>query len=324
MMKCIHVNETGGPEVLQLVSKPQPTIEPGHVIVKNAFVGINFIDIYHRTGLYPLPLPFIPGREGAGIIVETSPEVTRFQVGDQVAWIGPSGYAEYTKVPISHVVPLPSGMTLEQGAASMIQGLTALTLITQAYSVKKGDWVLVHAGAGGTGQWLIQLLKILGAKVITTVGNEMKAQKVMDLGVDHVFCYALNDLQNLSKTILDWTQGKGVQVVYDGVGAATFEASLSSLAKQGYLISFGNASGKVPLFDISRLSKGNVYLARPTLFEYLDNEESMQHYASMLFSMMEKHQLHPQIHKIYTLNQIQEAHKELESRKSTGKILLQI
>ncbi|KAJ3365607.1 hypothetical protein GGF32_008740 [Allomyces javanicus] len=321
MMKAIQVSATGGVDVLKLATVARPVLAAGQVLVKNAYSGLNYIDTYHRTGLYKLPLPFIPGREGAGVIEAVGDGVKGLKVGDRVAWIGPGSYAEYTAVPASKVQVVPDNVPLDTAAASLLQGLTALTLVKLGYAVKQGDWVLVHAAAGGTGGLLVQLAKHFGAKVIATTSSDAKVAEAVRLGADHVIRY---DREDIAARVKEITGGEGVHAVFDGVGKATFDASLASLRRRGYMVSFGNASGKVPDVDLLKLSKGNVYLLRPTLFEYIQTEDEFKTYATELFDLIKTQKLELRIHKVFDLANAAAAHEELESRKAVGKILLKI
>ncbi|KAJ3375412.1 NADPH:quinone reductase [Allomyces arbusculus] len=321
MMKAIQVSATGGVDVLKLATVARPVLAAGQVLVKNAYSGLNYIDTYHRTGLYKLPLPFIPGREGAGVIEAVGDGVKGLKVGDRVAWIGPGSYAEYTAVPASKVQVVPDSVPLDTAAASLLQGLTALTLVKLGYAVKQGDWILVHAAAGGTGGLLVQLAKHFGAKVIATTSSDAKVAEAIRLGADHVIRY---DREDIVQRVKEITGGEGVHAVFDGVGKATFDASLASLRRRGYMVSFGNASGKVPDVDLLKLSKGNVYLLRPTLFEYIQTEDEFKTYATELFDLIKTQKLELRIHKVFDLANAAAAHEELESRKAVGKILLKI
>ncbi|KAI9222699.1 putative NADPH--quinone reductase [Blastocladiella britannica] len=320
-MKAIQVAATGGVDTLVLATVAKPTAGAGQVLVRNTYSGVNFIDTYHRTGLYKLPLPFIPGREAVGTIEAVGTGVTRLAVGDRVAWIGPGSYAEYTAAPIGFTVKVPAAIPDETAAAALLQGLTALAFVKHAYPVQKGDYVLVHAGAGGTGGLLVQLAKQRGAHVIATTSSEAKADMARSLGADHVIRY---DHEKVSERVLAITGGKGVAAVFDGVGKATFDESLASLGRRGFLISFGNASGKVPEVDLMRLSKNNVYLARPTLFEAIKTEEEFLELADELYGLIAQDKLKIRIHKTFPLVNAGDAHTEIEAGKTAGKILLQI
>ncbi|KAI9179752.1 hypothetical protein H9P43_005082 [Blastocladiella emersonii ATCC 22665] len=321
-MKAIQVAKTGGIEVLTYTtSVARPAVAAGQVLVKNAYSGVNFIDTYHRGGLYPLPLPFIPGREGAGVVEAVGDGVTEFAVGDRVAWMGPGSYAEYTAMGTTHVTKIPASVSLETAAAGLLQGLTALTLVKLAYPIKQGDTVLIHAAAGGTGGLLVQLAKHLGATVIGTTSSDAKVAEATRLGADHVIRY---DRENIAERVKEITGGKGVHAVYDGVGKATFQASLDSLGRRGFLLTFGNASGKVPDVNVFSLTKNNVYLARPTLFEYIKTHEEFLELAQELFALLEAKKLEVRLHKVYPLSAAAESHTEIEAGKTVGKILLKV
>ncbi len=252
-MKLIQVSEPGGPEVLKLTEKPVPTPNAGEVLVRLEAIGVNFIDVYHRTGLYPLPLPFTPGMEGAGSVEDVGPDVTGLKRGDRVAWAMHAGsYAEYAKVPASRLVRVPESVTSEQAAAAMLQGMTAHYLTTSVYNLKRGDWALVHAAAGGVGLLLVQLAKRVEAKVIGTVSTAEKAKLAREAGADEVINYKNQDFESESRRI---TNGSGVNVVYDSVGQSTFMKSLASLAPRGMLALFGQSSGSVPPFDPALLAQ---------------------------------------------------------------------
>ncbi|KAL7752073.1 hypothetical protein RI367_002602 [Sorochytrium milnesiophthora] len=330
-MKAILIKATGGPEAMEEVhDAPRPQCGDTDVIVRNEYAGVNYIDTYHRTGLYPLPLPLILGREGAGVVDQVGSKVASgIKVGDKVTYLSPHSYAEYTAVPERLLAKLPAWIDTRAGAASLLQGLTACGLTHFAYPVKAGDTVLVHAAAGGTGRLLVQICHRLGARVIATVSTQEKAEIARSLGADEVILYSTEDVVERVKQLTD---GKGVHCVYDGVGASTFDASLASLRTRGVLVSFGNASGKVPPFDIARLSKGNTSILRPTLFEYVQTREDFDQLCKTLFDMMNpasstSHKpLNIDVYKAYPLTAAgtQEAHRDLESRKTTGKLILTV
>jgi NADPH2:quinone reductase len=265
---AIRISEHGGPEVMQWEPVSLPAPGPGEVQVRNHAVGVNFIDIYHRTGLYPVPLPSGLGQEGAGEVVAVGEGVTDLQVGDRVVYLSPApgAYAEALNIPADRAVKLPDAVSFEVAAAMWLKGLTAQYLLRQTHKVQPGDWLLVHAAAGGVGSILVPWAKRLGAHVIGTVGNDEKAARAKKLGCDHVIVYTR---EAFPQRVRELTGGRGVDVVYDSVGAATFEGSLDSLRPLGLMVSYGNASGKVPPFDIGLLAaKGSLFLTRPTLFTY--------------------------------------------------------
>ena len=277
---------------------------------------------YFRSGLYPAPsFPYTLGREAEGTIVSTAPsgELYGLKSGDKAVWMAEGAYAEYTAVPAAKAVKVPSDMDPKIGAAALLQGLTALTLIREAHHVKKGDWVLVHAAAGGTGLWLCQLLKAVGANVIGTASTPEKVELASKAGATHMINYSKEDVKS---KVDELTKGAGVIAVFDGVGKDTFDLSLDCLARKGSLISFGNASGAVPPVAIARLSAKNARLMRPTLFGYLVTREEFEHYVNELFDFVLKDKLDVRIHEVYPLSQVARAHEDLQGRKTTGKLLL--
>jgi NADPH2:quinone reductase len=320
-MHAIQITQTGGPEALHLseVAKPEP--KSGEVLVKVAAAGLNFIDVYFREGRYPAPLPFIAGQEGAGTIVAVGADVKGFSVGDHVAWCNTRGsYAEFIAVPISALVKVPEGIALEDAAAVLLQGLTAHYLATDTYKIKPGDTVLVHAGAGGVGLLLTQIAKLLGAHVITTVSTEPKAELSRAAGADHVILYTV---QNFAEEVKRITDGELLTVVYDSVGKTTFEDSLKCLRPRGTLALVGASSGAVPPFDLIRLSQmGSLFITRPTLKDYIATREEFDRRAADLFGWMGRDKLHVRIGQRFPLAEAAEAHRALEGRKTTGKVLL--
>ncbi|KAH7029116.1 uncharacterized protein B0I36DRAFT_244958 [Microdochium trichocladiopsis] len=322
-MKGVIIEKTGGTEVLQhKTDLPVPQPKDGEVLVKNDFVGVNFIDTYFRSGLYPAPsFPYVLGREAEGTIVKTggAGDLYGLKEGDKVVWMNTGAYGEYTAVPAEKVVKVPDSLPPKVGAASLLQGLTALTLIREAHHVQKGDWVLVHAAAGGTGQWLCKLLKSVGANTIATASTPEKLELATKAGASHVINYSHEDVK---AKVLELTGGKGVIAVFDGVGKSTFDLSLSCLARKGSMLSFGNASGAVEPFAISRLSAKNVRLMRPTLFNFIAERHEFESYTKELFDMIIKDNLEPSIHEVYPLSEVGRAQNDLEGRKTTGKLLL--
>ncbi|KAI0164971.1 NAD(P)-binding protein [Xylariaceae sp. FL1272] len=322
-MKAVIINKTGGPEVLEYRTDiPVPTPIDGNLLIKNDFLGVNFIDTYFRTGLYPPPqLPYILGREAEGTVVSTGPGDTNgLKVGDRVVYMCEGVYAEYTSVPSSKAVAIPSSPALKPGvaAAALLQGLTALTLVREAHAVKKGDWVLVHAAAGGTGLLLVQLLKAIGANTIGTASTEEKCKLAKDNGATHTINYSVEDVKT---KVMDFTSGAGCIAVYDGVGKSTFDTSLECVARKGSLLSYGNASGAPAPLTIARLSAKNARLMRPTLFNYIVTREELVGYAEDLWKFVEGG-LSVKVHEVYPLSEVKRAHEDLEGRKSTGKLLL--
>jgi NADPH:quinone reductase len=320
-MKLIQVSELGGPEVLKLTEKSVPTPNADEVLVRLEAIGVNFIDIYHRTGLYPLPLPFTPGMEGAGRVEDLSPDVTGLKKGDRVAWAMRAGsYAEYANVPASRLVRVPDSVSSEQAAAAMLQGMTAHYLTTSVYHLKRGDWAIVHAAAGGVGLLLIQLAKRVGANVIGTVSTEEKAKLAREAGADEIINYRNQDFESESRRI---TNGSGVNVVYDSVGRDTFMKSLGALAPRGMLALFGQSSGPVPPFDPALLlQKGSLFLTRPSLAHYTLTREELEARARDIFEWIQSGQLRIDINHRFPLSSAAEAHAALEGRKTTGKVLL--
>ncbi|KXL50060.1 hypothetical protein M433DRAFT_141418 [Acidomyces richmondensis BFW] len=321
-MKGVIIEKTGGTEVLQYKTDlPVPEPKEGQILVKNNFIGINYIDTYFRSGLYPAPnFPYILGREAEGTVVKTgSGDTFGIKDGDRVVYMGEGTYAEYTATPAAKAVKVPPSIDPHVSAAALLQGLTALTLIRESHPVKKGDWVLVHAAAGGTGLLLCQLLKAVGAYTIGTASTTEKVENAKRAGATYVINYSQDDVKS---KVMELTNGQGVIAVFDGVGKSTFDLSLDCLARKGSMISFGNASGAVPPLTISRLSAKNARLMRPTLFNYIVTREEFETYANELFQFIEKGQLDIKIHKTYPLSEVAQAQEDLESRKTSGKLLL--
>jgi NADPH:quinone reductase len=320
-MKAVRVHKYGGPEVLTQEDIPVPEPKAGEARVKIEAVGVNFIDIYQRTGLYPLQTPFTLGMEGAGIVDAVGEGVSEVKPGDRVAYAMILGsYAEYAVVPAWRLALLPANVDAQSGAALMLQGMTAHYLTHSTYPLKKGESALVHAAAGGVGLLLIQIAKQLGATVIGTVSTEAKAKLAKDAGADHLILYTQTDFVDEIKKI---TAGRGVQVVYDSVGQSTFEKSLDCLRPRGTMVLFGQSSGPVPPFDAGKLAaKGSLFLTRPSLIHYtLDRAELLER-ASDLFSWTASSKLKLRIEKTFTLAEAAEAHRQLEGRKTAGKIIL--
>ncbi|KAF9354153.1 NADPH:quinone reductase [Mortierella sp. NVP85] len=323
-MNAVQIAQHGDSSILAYVSVPKPTPKSDQVLVKVAYSGVNFIDTYQRSGLYPQNLPFILGREGSGEIVEVGSEAKGdFQVGDRVAFVGPGSYAEYDAVSTTTLAKLPAAVSLEQGAALLLQGLTAWSLVRQAYKVEKGDWVLIHAAAGGVGLLLCQMCKLLGANVIGTTSTEAKANLAKQNGADYVVDYS-NGYDSLIDKVNELTENKGVHVVFDGVGAATFDVSLKVVRRLGTVISFGNSSGAVPPVNIMRLAEKNIRLMRTTLFQYITTQEEFEALSKELLQLVAENKLQFAIHKIYNIKDVKQAHDDLEGRKTTGKLLLSL
>lgn len=320
-MKAIQVQKTGGPEVLTLVDVPIPKPKPNEAIVKIAASGVNFIDVYFREGRYPAPVPFVDGQEGAGTVTEVGSDVKTLKPGDHVAYSNVLGsYAEYAAVPAEKLVKVPSGISDEQAAAAMLQGMTAHYLAHSTYPLKKGETALIHAAAGGVGLLLVQMAKNIGARVIGTAGTEEKTKLAKDAGADEMIVYTKQDFETETKRL---TENKGVHVIYDGVGKSTFEQDLNLLRPRGYLVLFGGSSGAVPPFDPIKLAqKGSLFLTRPSLMHYVLTREELEHRAGDVLGWIAAGKLKLRIAHKYKLEEAQQAHKDLEGRKTTGKILL--
>ena len=338
LMSGVIVEKTGGTEVLQYKTDlPVPTPKEGEVLVKNEVSGINYIDTYYRSGLYPSPKPEILGRDAAGIIVAIGPKVEGFEHNDRVVWMGTAGYAQYTAAPAAKTIKVPKEISLPDACAALLQGLTAMTLTEESHHVDKGDWVLVLAASGGVGGWLCQILKAKGAHTIATVGSRPKVQIAKDAGADVVLVEGEDDVKG---EVMKRTNGEGVRAVFDGVGKATFDRDLEVVARKGSVVSFGNASGAVEPLTIScalplsvfrgyqklilyrRLSPKCIKLTRPMLFAYIATRAEFEHYVNELFDMMIKNNFKVNIHETYPLKDIKRAQDDLEARKTTGKLLL--
>jgi len=320
-MKAIQVKQVGGPDAMEVVELPVPQPKANEAVVKLAAAGVNFIDVYFREGRYKAPLPFIPGQEGAGEVTAVGADVKSLKVGDRVAWTGLQGaYAEYAAVPADRLVPIPQGVSEQQAAAAMLQGMTAHYLSHDTYPLKRHETALVHAAAGGVGLLLVQMAHNIGARVIATVSTEEKAKLAREAGAAEVILYTQVDFEAETKRL---TGGKGVDVVYDSVGKTTFEKGLNILRPRGMMVLFGGSSGAVPPFDLVALSqKGSLYVTRPTLFNYIATREELVARSGAVFGMMAAGKLELRIEHIYTLAEAQRAHRELEGRKTTGKLLL--
>jgi NADPH2:quinone reductase len=320
-MKAMRVHKHGGPEVLTLEEIPVPEPKAGEARVKIEAIGVNYIDVYQRTGLYPLQTPFTLGTEGAGIVDAVGPNVTEVKKGERVGYaMIPGSYAEYAIVPAARLVPIPPNIDARSAAALMLQGMTAHYLTHSTYPLKKGETALLHAAAGGVGLLLIQIVKQLGATVIGTVSTEAKAKLAKEMGADHLILYTQNDFLAEVKKLTD---GHGVNVVYDSVGQTTFDKSLDCLRPRGYLVLFGQSSGPVPPFDPGKLAaKGSLFLTRPSLAHYtLDRAELLQR-ANDLFSWTASGKLKLRMEKTFRMAEAAEAHRQLEGRKTTGKVIL--
>jgi NADPH2:quinone reductase len=319
-MRAIQVRKTGGPEVLEPVDLPTPEPKPGEVLVRVAASGVNFIDTYVREGRYPAELPFIPGQEAAGTVEKLGEGVTGFAVGDHVAWNGTRGtYAEYACAAAKDLLHVPPGMSLEDAAAVLLQGVTAHYLVQDTYKVQRGDTVLVHAGAGGVGLLLTQMAKMLGARVITTVSTDEKAELSREAGADNVILYTHESFADAVKRLAP----EGLPVVYDSVGKTTFEDSLKCLRPRGLMALYGGSSGAVPPFDLIRLSTmGSLYVTRPTLRDYVQTRAELERRATDVFGWVAERKLKVRIGNKYRLAEAQQAHIDLQARKTTGKVLL--
>jgi NADPH2:quinone reductase len=320
-MKAIQVSQTGGPEVMKFVDLPTPDPKPNEAVVEIKAAGVNFIDVYFREGRYPTPLPFINGQEGAGVVTSVGTDVTNVKAGDRVAYTGVMGsYAEYAAVPADRLVPVPDQIGFQQAAAAMLQGMTAHYLSHGSYQIKSGETALIHAAAGGVGLLLVQMCKLLGARVIGTAGSEEKAALARAAGADEVIIYTTQDFEAEAKRL---TGGKGVHVVYDGVGKTTFQKDLNVLRPRGYLVLFGGASGAVPPFDLLELTKhGSLFITRPSLQHYIATREELEQRSGDVLQMIVRWDLKLNIHKTYSLAEAEQSHRDLEGRRTTGKLLL--
>jgi NADPH:quinone reductase len=321
-MKAIQIHETGGPEVLKLADLPIPQPGPGQVLIRVEAIGVNFIEVYFRKGTYKAALPLTPGSEAAGTVEELGPGVTGFAAGDAVASTSVLGsYAEYALVPAAQLVKMPDGLSMEQAAAAMLQGMTAHYLAYSTFPLKKGDTCLVHAGAGGVGLLLTQMAARIGAHVITTVSTNEKAELSREAGASEVILYTEQDFVTEVKRI---TNGKGVDVVYDSVGKTTFDGSLNCLHPRGMLALFGGSSGPVPPFDLIQLSgKGSLFVTRPTLWHYIATRAELEWRAGDVLGWAANGELKLRTEFVYDLADVAQAQSDLEARKTTGKILLE-
>ena len=321
-MKAIRVNEPGGPEKLVLENIPVPEPQAGQVLVKVAAAGVNFIDIYQRTGLYPVPAPFTPGQEGAGTVEATGPGVDTIKPGDRVTWYyaSPCSYAEYAVLPANVVLPVPNGADIKTAAASMLQGMTAHYLTHSTYPLKPGDICLVHAAAGGTGMLITQMAKMAGAQVIGTTSTPEKAARAKRAGCDEVINYTEQDFETEVKRLTD---RHGVDVVYDSVGKSTWEKSLNCVRPRGMMVTFGNASGPVdPIQPLILSAKGSIFLTRPKLADYVASPDELQWRAGDVLNWAATGKLRITIDREYDLADAGQAHTDLASRKTSGKLLL--
>jgi len=320
-MKAIQIKQTGGPEVLEYVDLPTPTAKANEAVVKTTAIGVNFIDVYNREGRYKVPLPFVPGQEAAGIVEAVGKDVTTLKPGDRVAYASMLGsYAEYACVAADRLVKVPDGVDDRQAAAVMLQGMTAHYLTHDTFPLKRGDTALIHAAAGGVGLLLVQMAHNIGARVIGTVSTEEKSKLARDAGADEVILYTKSDFESESKRL---TGGKGVDVVYDSVGKTTFEKGLNVLRPRGMMALFGGSSGAVaPVDPIVLTQKGSLFLTRPSLGHYIITSDELQKRAGAVFGMIGAGKLKLRIEHVYPLKDAPQAHRDLEARKTTGKLLL--
>ncbi|OGL03855.1 MAG: NADPH:quinone reductase [Candidatus Rokubacteria bacterium RIFCSPLOWO2_02_FULL_68_19] len=320
-MKAIRIKTLGGPEVLTLEDIPDPKPGPGEAVVKLEAAGLNFIDVYYRTGLYKAQLPITLGVEGGGVVTEVGPNVAEVKVGDRVAYSGVLGsYAQFAAVPAARLVKLPEGLDGKAGAAAMLQGMTAHYLSHATYPLKPGDWCLVHAAAGGVGLLLCQMAKMRGARVIGTVSTEAKAKLARAAGADEVILYTTQDFEAEVKRI---TGGAGVPVVYDSVGKTTFDKSLNCLAPRGVMVLYGQSSGPVPSLDPAILNqKGSLFLTRPSLVHHTATREELLQRSGDVLGWIKAGKLKLRIDLTLPLAQAADAHRQLEGRQTTGKVLL--
>ncbi|KAK9313668.1 hypothetical protein V1524DRAFT_435180 [Lipomyces starkeyi] len=318
--KVFVVPKTGGREVLEFKDAPVPEVSTTQILVKNEYAGLNFIDSYFRSGLYPASTPYVAGGEAAGTVVAVGSSVTKFKVGDRVAWLGSGAFAEYSAVDEGRSVSvIPEDIDFKTAAASLLQGLTALSLVKDAYEVKPGDWILVQAAAGGMGLLLCQLINNIGAHAIGTVSTPEKAALAKSAGAEYVINYTEDDYV---KKVLELTDGLGVHAAFDGVGKATFEGSFSLVRRKGSMITFGNASGAVPPFNVARLSQKNIKLLRPMRSNYMATPEEWDFYTSELWKAIADGSLKITVYKVYPLEDYRSAAEALETRLSTGKVVL--
>jgi NADPH:quinone reductase len=320
-MKAIQINKTGGPEVMELADLPVPQPKPSEAVVKIAAAGVNFIDVYNREGRYKAPLPLVLGQEGAGSVVAVGTDVHNVAADDRVAYTMVLGsYAEYAAVPAAKLVKIPRGVTDNDAAAAMLQGMTAHYLVYDTFPLKKGQIALIHAAAGGVGLLLTQMAHNIGARVIATVSTDEKAKLAREAGADDIILYTQTDFEAETKRLTD---GKGVDVVYDSVGKTTFEKGLNLLRPRGMMVLYGGSSGAVAPFDpLVLTAKGSLFLTRPSLGNYIATEQELDARAGAVFGMIRDGKLNLRSEHIYPLADAQQAHRDLEGRKTTGKLLL--
>ena len=327
-MRAVVLEQNGSPDELHYrTDYPVPYPEKDQLLIKNEVSGINFIDTYFRTGLYPLPSkPAILGQEAAGTVAALGSGFNPlgFNVGDRVVWMKFGSYAEYSAVPAEKTIKIPDGISNEDALGSFLMGMTALSLVREAYAVQKGDWVMLHAAAGGVGLLMCQLLRAIGAKTIATAGGPEKCKLAKENGADYVIDYKSPDGPKWLDEVKRLTNGEGVTVVYDSVGKDTWEDSLEAARRKGKVVFYGNSSGPVPPFPVARLGTKNISVMRPTLMNYTYTREELEHYAHELFKLVKSGELKIRIHETYPLENAAQAHRDLEARKSTGKLLLRV
>ena len=319
-MNAIVVKQFGGPEALSYEDMPIPSLGAGQALVRITASGVNFIDVYHRMGKYEGAPPFIVGNEAAGVIEALAPDARGFRVGDRVAYCNVRGsYADYAAVPVERLVPVPNSVDDQTAAAVLLQGMTAHYLSRTTYPLRNGDDALVHAAAGGVGLLLTQMARRIGARVIATVSTDEKAKLAREAGADDVILYTKQDFERETKRL---TADAGVHVVYDSVGKTTFEKGLNVLRRRGMMVSFGQSSGNAPAIEPLRLIEGSLFLTRPTLIDYVATTEELRERAADVFGMVERHELHVRVAHVYKLADAANAHRDLEARKTTGKLVL--
>lgn len=320
-MKAIQVKQTGGPEVMELVDLPVPQPKPNEAVVKIQASGVNFIDVYNREGRYKAPLPFVLGQEAAGVVSAVGAEAKGIAVGDRVAYTMALGsYAEYAAVPSDRLVKVPAGVGDREAAAAMLQGMTAHYLAYDTHPLKQGQTALIHAAAGGVGLLLVQMAHHIGVRIVATVSTEEKAKLARAAGADEIILYTQSDFEAETKRI---TGGQGVDVVYDSVGKTTFEKGLNLLRPRGMMVLYGGSSGAVaPMDPLVLTQKGSIFLTRPSLGHYIITPQELQQRAGAVFGMICEGKLKLRIEHVYPLAEVQQAHRDLEGRKTTGKLLL--
>ncbi|CAZ79801.1 unnamed protein product [Tuber melanosporum] len=323
--RSVRINAHGGPDVIEIVTDaPVPTPTDNEVLVKNTYAGLNFIDIYFRKGVYPTSsFPLTLGREAEGTIAAVGKSVQNFEVGDKVAYLGVGAQQEYTALDPLHVAHVPSGIPEGVAAAGILQGITALTFARESYEIKKGDYVLIHAAAGGFGLWLVQIARVIGAHVIATASSDQKLAIAQEHGAEFLINYSTQDWVAEVKEITK-DAGGGVAAVFDGVGKDTFDGDLEVVRRKGTVVSLGNASGAVPPFTIARLAPKNLKLLRPQLFGYIAERGEFEAYSKEVFDWIVEGKVKVNVHKTYPLEEVAQAQKDLESRTTTGKLILKI